>query len=237
MVRQAVRFGNHDVLNFAAADPGEFLDNTWKLLPETNPTLHAPSVYTVRDYRIALHKTEGFLATLSPERVFHAWDGEPAPSLHASRVAQAGRNLGLAVRYLRAKLYSIAVVEALCEATGGTVPLDYFMGGVAAPGEEAPERIEHHLPALPTVKGLEPVLHALLAVGRASPSSFDTGPSPLAAYLHGACGEDGIERGLSAARTMWAGGDPDGFLAAQPGAAIAGIARAAAEVEIGRAHV
>ena len=63
-------------------------------------------------------------------------------------MAQTAINVALAVRYLRAKLYSIAIVEALCDETGGQVPLDYFMGGFPAPGQPAPSRVEHHLPRL-----------------------------------------------------------------------------------------
>ena len=231
MIRRAVRFGNHDVENFAATDAGRFLDNTWKLLPESNPALFMPTVYTVRDYRVALMKMEGFLATLAAERVFHHGGGEPAPEVHAARVAQAAANIALAVRYLRAKLYSITVVEALCELTGGQVPLDYFMGGFGTPGHPDPQRIEHYLPRLDKQADLEPLLLALLAVGRASESSFDTGPSPLAAFLFTTCGEAAIGRGIDDARAMWAGTrDAMSFLAAQPTAAMVGIARAAAEV-------
>lgn len=231
MVRRAVRFGNFDVDNFASADPGRFLDNTWKLLPESNPSLQTPTVYTVRDYRMALEKMEGFLARLPAERVFHAWGGEPADEVHAARVAQAARNLELAVRYLRAKLYSIAVVEALCEATGGDVPLDYVMGGFASRGAPEPRRIEHFLPRLARANELEPLLHALLAVGRASESSFDTGPSPLAAFLHAAGGTEAVARGVEAARALWAGElAPLPFLRAQPVGPVAGIVRAAAAI-------
>lgn len=231
MVRRAVWFGNHDVENFSAKDPGRFLDNTWKLLPETNPALHTRTVYSVRDYRIALQKMEGFLATLPAERVFHAWGGEPSDEVHAQRVAQTASNLALAVRYLRAKLYSIAIVEALCEVSGGMVPLDYVMGGFASPGQPAPRRIEHFLPRPESGVAIEPLLHALLAVGRASESSFDTGPSPLAAFLHASLGEAAIARGLGVARAVWSGQTtPADFLAGEPARAVAAIARAAAEI-------
>ena len=134
-IRRAVRVGNRDVENFSDNDAARFLDNTWKLLPESNPALHSPMVYTVRDYRIALLKMESFLAWLPAERVFHSWDDEPRPEVHARRVARTTGNLELAVRYLRAKLYSISLVEAIAEITGGDVPVDYFMGGrqVVAP--------------------------------------------------------------------------------------------------------
>src|SRR6185503_15840396 len=151
LLTRALRLGNRDVENFADNDPARFLDNTWKLLPESNPALHLPSVYSVRDYRIALHKMEGFLAHLPADRVFHAYAEEPGAAVHARRVARTTGNLELAVRYLRAKLYSIALVEAIAEATGGDVPLDYFMGGTKHPQRSGTldiKRIEQFLPHL-----------------------------------------------------------------------------------------
>jgi hypothetical protein len=224
---RAVRVGNRDVENFAENDPARFLDNTWKLLPESNPALHAPLVYTVRDYRIALQKMEGFLATLEPERVFHVWGDEPRPEIHARRVARTAGNLELAVRYLRAKLYAIALVEAIADATGGDVPLDYFMG--ALKHAERAGRIEQYLPNLSDRSDLDPPLHRLLAEGRASESSFDTKPSPLGAFLHQTVGEPALMRGVELARRWWAGAsDARAFLASQPARPVAAIARAAA---------
>ena len=224
---RAVRVGNRDVENFAENDPARFLDNTWKLLPESNPALHEPLVYTVRDYRIALQKMEGFLATLRPERVFHVWGDEPRPEIHARRVARTAGNLELAVRYLRAKLYSIALVEALAEVTGGDVPLDYFMGAIKHADRSG--RIEQYLPNLSDRSDLDPPLHRLLAEGRASESSFDTKPSPLGAFLHQTVGEPALMKGVELARRWWAGaGDARAFLASQPARPVAAIARAAA---------
>jgi hypothetical protein len=227
---RAVRFGNHDVENFAETDPARFLDNTWKLLPESNPSLHSPLVYTVHEYRVALQKMEGFLGWLPAERVFHTWEAEPRPELHARRIARATGNLQLAVRYLRAKLYSIAVVEAIADVTGGDVPLDYFMGGLKSPRRPEMRRIEQYLPAVDPVGSLAPSLHRLLAEGRASESSFDTGPSPLAAYLHGAVGEAAMMAGADRARRWWRGDiGAEAFLAGEPAGAMAAIARAAIE--------
>ena len=232
-VRRAVRVGNRDVENFADNDPARFLDNTWKLLPESNPALHSPLVYTVKDYRIALQKMEAFLAQLPAERVFHAWGNEPSASIHARRVARTTGNLELAVRYLRAKLYSIGLVEAIAEVTGGDVPLDYFMGGRKAEGGERPsmKRIDQFLPTLAHASDLDPPLHELLAKGRASESSFDTGPSPLGAFLHATVGEGEVMKQVEAAKKLWAGGmDAIAFLQQQPAAPVAAIARAAANI-------
>jgi len=230
-IRRAVRVGNRDVENFSDNDAARFLDNTWKLLPESNPALHSPMVYTVRDYRIALLKMESFLAWLPAERVFHSWEDEPRPEIHARRVARTAGNLELAVRYLRAKLYSIGVVEAISEVTGGDVPVDYFMGGVKSPRRPEMKQIEQFLPALPHARDLDPPLHRLLAEGRASESSFDTGPSPLGAFLHGTVGEREVMKGVEMAKKWWAGaGDPATFLAGQPKLPVAAIARAAGNI-------
>jgi hypothetical protein len=229
-VKRAVRVGNRDVENFADNDAARFLDNTWKLLPESNPALHYPMVYTVRDYRIALQKMEGFLASLSPERVFHTWGDEPKPEIHARRVARTTGNLELAVRYLRAKLYSIALVEALAVVTGGDVPLDYFMGAANTQTGEA-KRIENFLPHFGSAADLDPPLQRLLSQGRASESRFDTKPSPLGAFLHETVGEATVMKGVDMAKRWWAGaGDAQSFLAGQPPLPVAAIARAAANI-------
>lgn len=230
--RRAVRVGNRDVENFCDNEAARFLDNTWKLLPESNPALHSPLVYTVRDYRIALQKMETFLAQLPAERVFHAYNGEPAPQVHARRVARTTGNIQLAVRYLRAKLYSISLVEAIAVATGGgDVPLDYFMGGVKTAIRDDQKRIEHFLPTLPHAEDLDRHLHRLLAEGRASESSFDTGPSPLGAFLHAVVGEGAVMKNVELAKRWWGGAmDADAFLATQPVTPVVAIARAAGNI-------
>lgn len=231
MLCRAVRLGNRDVENFADNDPASFLDSTWKLLPESNPALHSPMVYTVRDYRVALQKMESFLAWLPADRVFHAWGDEPRPEIHARRVARTTGNLELAVRYLRAKLYSIALVEALAELSGGDVPLDYFMGGIKDRERPDMKRIENYLPHLGSAKDLDPPLQRLLAQGRASESSFDTKPSPVGAFLMETVGEGTVMKGVEMAKRWWAGaGDASSFLASQPPRPVAAIARAAANI-------
>jgi hypothetical protein len=231
MVKRAVRVGNRDVENFADNDPASFLDNTWKLLPESNPALHSPMVYTVHDYRVALQKMEGFLAWLPADRVFHTWGDEPRPEIHARRVARTTGNLTLAVRYIRAKLYSIALVEALADISGGDVPLDYFMGGVKDRERPDMKRIENYLPHLGSAHDLDPPLQRLLAQGRASESSFDTKPSPVGAFLMETVGEATVMKGVEMAKRWWAGaGDAQSFLAAQPAKPVAAIARAAANI-------
>jgi hypothetical protein len=228
---RAVRLGNRDVENFGEENPARFLDNTWKLLPESNPSLHSPMVYTVREYRIALHKMEAFLSWLPAERVFHTWGGEPEAEKYRGMVARVTTNLELAVRYLRAKLFSIAMVEAIADITGGDVPLDYFMGGGKSPSRPEMRRIEQFLPDLRDRADLDPPLHRLLAEGRASESSFDISPSPLGAFLHVSIGEAAMMDGVAEAKRWWNGEITAlEFLATQDPESVVAILSAAAEI-------
>ncbi len=231
-MRRAVRLGNRDVENFADNDPAQFLDNTWKLLPESNPALHSPLVYTVKDYRVALQKMESFLSKLPAERVFHHYQDEPKHEIYARHVARTTGNLELAGRYLRAKLYAIAVIEAVAEVSGGDVPIDYFMGASKQFLSRVDlRRIEQYLPKLPPANDIDKNLHNLLSEGRASESSFDTGPSPIATFLYAAVGESELMKGIEKARVYWAGGyDANAFLQNLPAKPVAGVARAAGNI-------
>ncbi|MEW5737575.1 MAG: hypothetical protein AB1938_01550 [Myxococcota bacterium] len=237
MVRRAVRLSNNDVGNFADADPARFLDNTWKLLPETNPALHTASAYSVREYRVALMKMEGFLAQLPPERVFRQWGGEPPKAAFEARREAARRNMALGVRYLRCKLYSTAMVEALTAESGGDVPLDYFMGGLPEPGGPVMKRVEQYLPQPRPARDVDMGLLQLLKGGRATPSSFDISPSPLATFLYLAQGEASVMAGVEVAQSWWAGKVTGReFLSSQPRDSVVGLAEAATHIADTRAE-
>ncbi|MFT3713685.1 MAG: hypothetical protein QM817_39000 [Archangium sp.] len=238
MVRRATRLSNNDVGNFADPDPARFLDNTWKLLPETNPSLHTPTTYSVRDYRVALMKMEGFLSKLPPERVFHTWGGEPTLVEHQRRIAAAARNIDLAVRYMRCKLYSSSVVEALAYESGGDGPLPYFIGGTPEVGGGPMKRLEQFLPEpkAASAEHVDPVLRQLLQGGRSTSSSFDIAPSPVADFLYVALGEPRLMKGFGEAKSMWDQKiSPRIFLSLQPRDEMLAIATASMEMAPTRA--
>ena len=47
-VHRAVSLANNDVGGFSALDTKFFLKNTWNLLPEANPNLRKPGIYTLK---------------------------------------------------------------------------------------------------------------------------------------------------------------------------------------------
>lgn len=239
-VRIATRLGNRDVENFGEEEPARFLDNTWRLLPETNPALHTPGVYRTGEYRVAIQKMEAFLSKLDAERVFHQFRGEPAPAEYSRLITQAKRNIELAVRYLRAKLYTITLVEAIAHVSGGDAPVEFFLGAIPQPGRS--ERTINAELFLPKVENssddMDPVLLRLLEQGRPTPPEFDLPASPYSAYLYRVFGEKVLMERMEASRP-WMRGRVNAreFLTSQAGPPVAALARAMAPVAITRREV
>ena len=216
MVARAIRFANRDVNDFQLPDPGVFLNNTWKLMPETNPALRFPGTFTVREYRVALAKMLGFFRFLKPENIFHTALGLEVdlPALGA----RASKNLAIAMGYLEAKLLAVSLLEALAMVTGGDAPLSLFMGDIAHGGEKL-ATMEKFLPQAPRPDWLDvkhPVFH-LLAIGRVEESNFDLKNSPLAEFLYASL-DPAVREGLLPrmheffAGTLW----PEAYLALWP---------------------
>ena len=205
IVKLAVHVANKDVENFAEADPGRFLENTWSLLPETNAILWS-SLYSIANYREALLKMENFLGLLNPANVFHEYGDVPGKRQYLQLTRQATRNVMISREYLGIKLLTIAIVEALALATGGDAPISMFLGDVKKDGEEI-ERAEDHLPPAHLVKGLRynSTLLGLLELGRANDSGFDMKNSPLSAFIYKTLGGDRSHSYLNLARQMFAG--------------------------------
>jgi len=209
-VTWAVTFANRDVANFSEKDVTKFLDNTWKLLPESNPSLRMQHVYSIGSYRVALQKMEGFLRSLDPDTIFATYRGAP-PEEELRRMRQRGqRNVATAREYLGVKLLTAALLEALADISGGDAPVSLFMGDIEA--VQRGSRLEDYLPAYETPPGvrLDRTLQDLLAFGRASASSFDLQNSPLSLFIYRHLGADGFRDFLGAARRMF-----DGALAAR----------------------
>ncbi len=236
-VRWAVTFANRDVANFAEKDVTKFLDNTWKLLPETNPSLRTQGVYSIKSYRVALQKMEGFLRALDPATIFAQYDGAPPDSEYRQMQRRGERNVSTASEYLGIKLLTAAILEALAEISGGDAPVSLFMGEIEA--TQKGSRLEDYLPEdkPPAGQHVDKALHDLLAYGRASASSFDLQNSPLSLFIYLHLGSDGFRDLLGAARRMFEGAlAPRAFLDALPGGMIAEIAESCACMAFTRAE-
>lgn len=236
-VRWAVTFANRDVANFAERDVTRFLDNTWKLLPETNPSLRTQGVYSIKSYRVALQKMEGFLRSLDPTTIFGQYGGVPSRDAYKEMKGRGERNVSSAREYLGIKLVTAAILEALADISGGDAPVSLFMGDIdaAQKGSKLGDYLPNDKPSAHL--RLDKTLHDLLAIGRASASSFDLQNSPLSLFIYQHLGADGFRDLLGAARRMFDGALPArAFLDALPARMIREIAKGCARMAFTRAE-
>jgi len=228
-VTQAVVFSNKDVETFSVEDTGHFLDNTWKLLPESNPSLRLRGIYAISSYRRALQKMETFLNQLDPDTIFNRYLEQPPLDQYERMRALAHRNVHTGRQYLGLKLLAIGVLEALAIISGGDAPVALFMGTLGETDDG--RRLDDFLPDVSTVPSVDEMstLFGLLAFGRASSSSFDMQNSPLSLYLFKLLGWDQSRVLSSEAKAMFSGEiDAREFLARMPTGMVVSVANACA---------
>lgn len=203
-IHLAVAFANQDVANFAARNAGKFLQNTWKLLPETNIPLRSRDIYTIREYRQALQKMEAFMGSLKPENVFHQYRGAPSRQKFTRLVQRTAENLATARAYLQIKLLTVGILEALAEVSGGDAPLSLFMGDVTLGSSR---RLEDYLPeeVSPDYADRDSALYRLLNSRGGEAFDFDTARSPLALYLYRSVPAERFDQYWNAAQAMFHG--------------------------------
>lgn len=234
IVHDAVVLANRDVGNFAGDDAGYFLSATWMLIEESNAPLTRVGVYSIQDYRKALRRMEGFLASLDPAHIFHGYRNVPDAAEMARLAERSAANLRFTVDYLGAKLASIALIEAMALVTGGDAPVSMFLGDIMAI-DGRPDRIEDFLPPPPARDDLDTRLLAVLEKGRSVSSSNDLTASPLTAYLYRCLGPAGMNSLLAQARLMFAGElGPVEFLLGQPPGPVCAIADGCARIALSR---
>lgn len=193
-VKKGVRVCNRDVGSFAHPSAAHFLANTWNLLPETNHNL-IDCIYTVRDYRVALQKMEGFISCLTPGVIFRQFKAEPEPRIYQLLESGVEKNLAIAKLYLGSKLVAIALVEALSRGIGLNVPLATMMGKVPEQNYQG-DRLEIFIPNIANAyqpkTEIEREVLRLLEEGRAPSIYYDLETSPLATFLVKLMGFDAI---------------------------------------------
>jgi hypothetical protein len=205
-IKMAVVFANKDIENFGESDPGRFLDNTWKLLPETNAALRHRDVYSMRTYRQALQKMLAFFDGLNLNSIFNQYRGIPSNEEYRQMARCATANITVAAEYLRLKIISTTIIEALALATGGDAPLSLFLGDLPREGVSI-KRLEYYLPEVddPPWANQHSFIYRLLDAGRASDTSFDMKNSPLTLFVYRTISPEDIKLALVHAAEFYAG--------------------------------
>ena len=205
-VKLAVRFANRDVESFAEDDVACYLETTWKLMPELNETLRFINLFSIREYRQALQAMETSMSRLDAEKVFHQYRGVPTDSTYRRMTSQARSNIETGLEYIRIKLLTQAILEALAEVTGGDAPLSLFMGDLPHAGDHT-RRLEDYLPNRPSPGWVDissPVFK-LLSDTYSGEMSFDLGTAPLSLFVYKSLTPAAFLAALALARQKFAG--------------------------------
>lgn len=184
-----------------------FLDNTWKLLPETNKALRQHFLCSVENFQFAMLNMYSFFSVLKPNVVFNSFKGVPAPEVLTERERFTALNLKLGRTYVGSKVLSLSVLAAFAELTGGDAPVSLFMG-------DLPSRHRDNLlrqspfaqllqPPSDGTVAVDPAVYKILSEGRRCETSFDIRQSPLAAYLYGNLGDEKVDALLKKPHEKW----------------------------------
>ncbi len=215
IVRNALRFANLDVGNFAYEDSAVFLDNTWKLLPENNPQLIGNKVYTIKSYRSALQKMEVFFNRVDVSVIFHRYRNEPPKAEFERMQNQAVHNVTLAKHYLSGRLLASCILEALCMVTGGDAPVVMLMGNNSRGNVEPKYEFNDLINKIPVkvAKDIDEKVLALLEFEADVLSILDFRKTPLAAFVYKSVGQAKMLEYLELAKSYFSGQmTPENFL-------------------------
>ena len=236
MVIRAVLFANKDVSSFAEEVHGKFLEDNWKLIPESNYSIRSNIVYSIRDYRQALQKMVNFLGSLELEHVFHSYKGVPDEKTLEKLLELTRSNIVKTSEYIWAKLVTAGILEALAEISGGDAPLALFMGGVYENGDDH-DRLENFLPHIKTSNLVDrnSYIFKLLDIGRPGKSNFDLQNSPLTLFIYKSLGPREVKQLENNVRQFFSGDlAPREFLEHVDSQVIAAVAKACAVMVVTR---
>lgn len=124
----AVKVANADVQSFGKPDFGQFIDNTWEILAETNRDFQKSGKYTIRTYREALCRMEMFFHDLDPAVIWRRHGNVPDDEAYRILDECSRANLRDALLYLKSYIAALSIVEALAELTGGDGPIFDLVG-------------------------------------------------------------------------------------------------------------
>lgn len=235
-IKSAVLFSNKDIESFAEPDPAHFLDNTWKLLPETNPYHLVPNIYTIGSYRQALQQMQEFLCRLNPDGIFSEYHGTPPEAEFNRIVGYAHINLRLGCEYLKIRIVAISLLEALAEVSGGDASMRLFLADLPAKNGET-LRFDRYLPLAepPSWVDRSATIYRLLSHSREGDWGYDPVSSPLALYVYVSLPPEERLAAFELATHMFAGEiSADEFLRRMDQGLVSSVARASAEIVLTR---
>ncbi len=200
--RAAVFIANKDISNMAGylnPDPVEsfkcYIQNSWKIIPELNPSLRGTE-FTPTQYRVALQGMQKFNELVSVDNIVHYTEEYPPKAEVDEFKVAISKNMDRAKLYLKTKVVSAAIVEALAIKSGAVgmegaaqTSLYDFVNGIEEKLKINSPNVKPQKAKGPVIKGAEKqkrmvVLEALKNRGESSVAfGFDISPSPIGKFI------------------------------------------------------
>ena len=189
--QQAADLRNRYLGNFATADPANYLDHLWNVLPEMYPGLRRHAMSSLDDFYLAVIGMRKFSALVKVR--FATFRGVPPESEIQEIHTVFNQNLQLGLDYLKYKGLGLGTIVALATLTGSAhVPKSLFFGDMH-PNEKG----QMTLLAIPELESIasdcNPQIYHILSKGRGVETTFDHRNAPVAALVYGTLGEAGSD--------------------------------------------
>ena len=140
----------------------------------------------------------GFFSHLDPYLIFVSFRGVPDQEEINELKKRERKNLYIASKYMQFNILSILVLAELDELAGGDAPVEIFMGDLPEPGYIS-ANIEEFIKPIEPKKGvkLDALLCAIMRDGIEEETNLDLKHSPLAYFLYGIIGDEGLRKYLT----------------------------------------
>jgi hypothetical protein len=201
-VQQGVDLRNRLSGNMITDDVADFLNHTWRLLPEESPALRKANMHTLVDYYELIRSMVELVDEIDPDSVFGSFRGLPSDRDLACFRASLSRNLSQAKVYLHVRLLTIAIVGGFACLTGGDAPMTFFFGDLPSLQYKS-ERLGDGFPLAPSPNeeasassSYSAELHGILCGEHMEEPGSDARNAPLAAYVYRSIGDSGVQYAL-----------------------------------------
>jgi hypothetical protein len=196
--QMSVDLHNRIMGTFASPDVPTFIDHTWSLLPEQYASLRRTALYSTNDFYFAVLDMHDFVANVQATSIVNSFRGIPQDWEIQEFQRLFAKNQTLGVAYLKVKSVELGLVVALAILSGGAdVPNSLFWGDLPQHKSDVSSPVlgdglsplEIDMVATDCYMGV----YELLNCGRTRVNSFDHRNAPVAAYVYGSIGEEGLK--------------------------------------------
>ncbi|MCX7999720.1 MAG: hypothetical protein N3A69_12340, partial [Leptospiraceae bacterium] len=152
--------------------------------------------YSISGYRTSMMKMLNFLKTLTPEQIFHQYKSVPSSNQLEEYFENTTRNLRIAELYLKSKILTVGILEALSYRIGRNTPLSTLIGEIPKDKMVIPT-LDYFLPELKKPyqpqDSIEEIVLDALTHGRGKDTTYDLKNSPITAFIVRALGFQKME--------------------------------------------